>query len=203
MTGGSMPRTFCVSTPTSTRSRVYPRADRLPYVIEPIAFERRYRQHRRIVILLQRAERFGLLRSVELVDLRRDDGDLRLRGEQPRITGGVLRQIRMARIDQEQHACNAPLVARRGIEVCLREVFERLDRLPATSSVSIPGQIHEVQARVQMVVIRKTRFPWSGAGAGDLLFDERVDERRFTDIRAADHCYLGQAGTGKVGRRRG
>src|SRR5687767_13978095 len=101
MTGGSMPRTFCVSTPTSTGSRVYPVAHRLPYGIESIAFERRHREHRRIVMRLQRSERLGLLRSVELVDLRRNDRNLRLRGEQPRITGCVLRQIWMARIDQQ------------------------------------------------------------------------------------------------------
>ena len=94
----------------------------------------------------ERAQRAGLLRSVQLVDLRRDDGDGRLHAREPRVAGRVLRKIRMPRVDELQHARDAARLARETDRstACV-SCFECLDRLVPAARVPVARKIDQVQ----------------------------------------------------------
>src|SRR5688572_14843830 len=106
----------------------------------------------------------------------------------------------MSRIDELENASNTALLARRRIEVRLRELLECVDRLAAAARVAIAWKIHQIQAvgirgwGLDQIVVHETRLARRGARAGDLLFHECVDEAGFADVRAAHHGNLGYAG---------
>ena len=109
----------------------------------------------------------------------------------------------MPGIDEEQGAEPIlPLLP----EVHAGHFFKRVRRLAPAACESISRQIDNVEGRSapapDAIEIRQPCLAWCRAGASDSLADERVNQARFADIRAADQRQLGKPVVRPAGRVR-
>ena len=144
----------------------------------------------------------------KLVDFRRDDRRVLDRIAQPPPGIEVALQTRMPGVD-EQDRTDAGRIGRIGWtgrsfsflpflplppKVRPRQLVELACGLSAAARVTVPRQIDEIErgrrAPLDAIKVRQPRLARCRARSRHPLPDERVDERRLADIRAADERNL-------------
>ena len=89
-------------------------------------------------------------------------------------------------------------------ENCARQFLELVGRAGSTAREPVSGEIHQVKGSRacprDVIDVREPRLAGRRAGTGNPLPDERVDQSRFADVRAADDREFGERVVRHAGR---
>ena len=179
--------------------------DQFPQFVQSFARDRRNRQHGVFKHGFEFSQRADPFAARELVDLGR-----RPRAASDRRAAATARPRGRSRgPDAARRPAAAPPAAARTPR--RHDRLERQPRVSASNSraalraaarVAVSRQIHQVERRGaaarDAVHVRQPRLARRRARARDALPDQRVDQARLADVRAADHRHFRQAIARKV-----
>jgi hypothetical protein len=182
--------------------------DQCPQLVQSFARDRRNRQHgsyKHGFELFQRADPFA---ARKLVDLGGHNGRVRRRLMDPGPGRAIVRQPWMPHIHQHE-SCRRTLEddPHDRLEFGLAGVARFGGALAATphawgAGISVAREVEQIHRRAgaarNAIDVGEPRLAGSGARARHTLTDERVDQARLADVRAAHQRNLGQTVARKV-----